>query len=84
MTKTKLKIEQVHDVVCSWCPIGYNYIKTVLKQLDNQIDVEFKFLPYELNPELPGESELIEKQLSGTNSVEFFVQYFADLLGETP
>ena len=68
MTKTKIKIEQIHDVVCSWCPIGYSYIKAALKQLDNQIEVEFKFLPYELNPEMPKEGESIEDHLKRRNN----------------
>jgi len=68
MTKTTIKIEQIHDVVCSWCPIGYSYIKAALKQLDEQIEVEFKFLPYELNPEMPKEGEFIEDHLKRRNN----------------
>ena len=68
MTKTKIKIEQIHDVVCSWCPIGYRYIKAALKQLDDQIEVEFKFLPFELNPEMPKKGESIEDHLKRRNS----------------
>jgi predicted DsbA family dithiol-disulfide isomerase len=68
MTKIKIKIEQVHDVVCSWCPIGYSYIKAALKQLDNQIEVEFKFLPYELNPAMSKEGESIEDHLKRRNN----------------
>lgn len=68
MTKTKINIELIHDVVCSWCPIGYSYIIAALKQLDNQIEVEFKFLPYELNPEMPKEGESIEDHLKRRNN----------------
>jgi len=49
----KLKIEMVHDIVCSWCPIGYNNIKTAIAKLD--IEVNFRFLPFELNRDM-GES----------------------------
>jgi len=68
MTKTKIKIEQIHDVVCSWCPIGYSNIKAALKQFDKQIEVEFKFLPYELNPEMPKEGESIDDHLKRRNN----------------
>lgn len=68
MTKTKIKIEQIHDVVCSWCPIGYSHIKAALKQFDKQIEVEFKFLPYELNPEMPKEGESIDDHLKRRNN----------------
>ena len=40
----KLKIEMVHDIVCSWCPIGYSNIKTAINNLN--IDVDFHFLPF--------------------------------------
>ena len=35
----KLKIEIVHDLVCSWCPIGYSNIR---KAIDN-LGIEVKF-----------------------------------------
>ena len=68
MTKTKIKIEQIHDVVCSWCPIGYSNIKAALKQFDKKIEVEFKFLPYELNPQMPKGGESIEDHLKRRNN----------------
>ncbi len=68
MTKTKIEIEQIHDVVCSWCPIGYSNIKAALKQFDQQIEVDFKFLPYELNPQMPKEGESIEDHLKRRNN----------------
>ena len=68
MTKIKIKIEQIHDVVCSWCPIGYSNVKAALKQLDNKIEVEFKFLPFELNPEMTKDGEVIEDHLKRRNN----------------
>lgn len=53
----KLKIEMVHDIVCSWCPIGYANIQSAITNLD--IDVDFHFLPFELNPQMPTEGEMI-------------------------
>ena len=53
MAKTQLKIELIHDVVCSWCPIGYRNMKAALKLMEGQIEAEFAFLPYELNPDMP-------------------------------
>jgi len=52
-----LKIEMVHDIVCSWCPIGYNNIKTAIDNLN--LEVDFCFLPYELNPDMRTSGELI-------------------------
>jgi predicted DsbA family dithiol-disulfide isomerase len=52
-----LKVDMVHDVVCSWSPIGYNNIKTAIASL--KIEVDFRFLPFELNPEMGKSGESI-------------------------
>lgn len=57
LSESKLKIEMVHDAVCSWCPIGYSNIKTAISRLG--IDVDFHFLPFELNPGLSENGLLI-------------------------
>ncbi|PHZ86499.1 DsbA family oxidoreductase [Paremcibacter congregatus] len=54
----KLHIAMIHDIVCSWCPIGYENIRAAINKLD--IDVNFHFLPYELNPDMDEKGELIE------------------------
>lgn len=53
-----LKIEMVHDAVCSWCPIGYANLKQALQNLG--IEADMHFLPFELNPEMPKEGETID------------------------
>lgn len=57
LAKKKLKIEMIHDIVCSWCPIGYRNIKTAIDSLN--IEVDFHFIPFELNPEMEERGELI-------------------------
>lgn len=52
-----IKIEMIHDMVCSWCPIGYRNIQAAISNLE--LDVDFKFLPFELNPAMPPEGESI-------------------------
>ena len=56
-----LKIEIVHDVVCSWCPIGYANLTQALRNLSVEADVFF--LPHELNPDMGNEGEPIEHHL---------------------
>lgn len=58
-----LKVEMIHDVVCSWCPIGYRNMQAALGKLD--VKVDFRFLPYELNPQLPAEGEAIASYFKG-------------------
>lgn len=52
----------VHDIVCSWCPIGYSNIKGAIDNLklkDKHLKVDFNFLPFELNPEMGAWGEAI-------------------------
>ena len=56
-----LKIEMIHDVVCSWCPIGYANMQQALGNLDIKADMHF--LPYELNPDMGPEGEGINEHL---------------------
>jgi predicted DsbA family dithiol-disulfide isomerase len=60
--RQKLKIEMIHDIVCSWCPVGYSNIKAAITNLN--IDVEFHFLPFELNPNMANEGESIANYFS--------------------
>ena len=69
MSRNKIKIELIHDVICSWCPIGYRNVKVALKQFDDELDVEFRFLPYELNPQMPKEGERIDDYLRRRNNL---------------
>ena len=57
-----LKIEMVHDVVCSWCPIGYANVKQALRNLDIEADIHF--LPSELNPDIGLKGEDIDDLLA--------------------
>jgi predicted DsbA family dithiol-disulfide isomerase len=54
-----LKIEMVHDVVCSWYPIGYSHMKKALHRLN--IKADFHFLPYELDPDMSEKGESIDR-----------------------
>jgi len=60
-----LKIEMIHDVVCSWCPIGYANLKQALKNL--AIEADIYFLPSELNPGMGPKGESIEEHLRRRN-----------------
>ncbi len=52
-----VKVEMIHDLVCSWCPIGYNNLKRAANSLGDRIETDIRFLPFELNPEMPAEGE---------------------------
>lgn len=62
-----LKIEMIHDVVCSWCHIGYHNIQVALDRLSDDVKVEFHFLPFQLNPGLNEEGVDITDHLRERN-----------------
>ena len=82
MTKQHIRIEMIHDIICSWCPIGYRNIKSALAEFESQLDVEFRFLPYELNPEMPADGERIDVHLKRRNdwNDEQFLRYREELV----
>ena len=45
------------DVMCPWCVIGYKNLEQALETLDGEIDAEIRWLPFELNPDMPPEGE---------------------------
>lgn len=56
MTET-VKIDIWSDVMCPWCVIGYKHLETALASLDGEIAAEIRWLPFELNPDMPPEGE---------------------------
>ena len=51
----KLTIDIYSDVMCPWCVIGYSQLKKGLAELEGEIAAEVRWLPYELNPDMPPE-----------------------------
>ena len=59
----KIKIEMIHDVVCSWCPIGYQNLRQAVARTQGEIEAQWHFLPFELNPEMSMAGQNIEQHL---------------------
>ena len=53
----KLTIDIYSDVMCPWCIIGYSQLQKGLAQLEGEIEAEVRWLPFELNPDMPPEGE---------------------------
>jgi predicted DsbA family dithiol-disulfide isomerase len=49
MTPT-LQIDFVSDVACPWCAIGLASLERALAELGDEVRVELRFQPFELNP----------------------------------
>ena len=54
-----LRIDLVSDIACPWCAIGYRRLEQALEMLNDEIDVELVWQPFELNPDMPPEGEPI-------------------------
>ena len=50
-----LAIEVASDVVCPWCYIGKRRLEKALALLKDEFQVEVRWLPFQLNPDLPAE-----------------------------
>ena len=53
----KVTIDIWSDVMCPWCIIGYKQLQTGLAQLAGEIEAEVRWLPFELNLDMPPEGE---------------------------
>jgi predicted DsbA family dithiol-disulfide isomerase len=50
-----LEIEVASDVVCPWCYIGKRRLEKALALLKDEFEVKVRWLPFQLNPDLPSE-----------------------------
>ncbi len=51
----KLVVDIWSDVMCPWCAIGYAQFRTALADLAGEVEVETRFMPFELNPTMAPE-----------------------------
>lgn len=67
MTKQKIKVDIVSDVVCPRCYIGKRRIEKAMDALQNKYEFEVEYHPFELNPQMPAE---------GTNQKAYLISKF--------
>ena len=53
----RITVDIWSDVMCPWCVIGYKHLEKALAGLDGEIEAEIRWLPFELNPDMPPEGE---------------------------
>jgi predicted DsbA family dithiol-disulfide isomerase len=63
--KTLLTIDFVSDVACPWCAVGLAGLENALAGLDDGIEVELRFQPFELNPTMAAEGADAAAYLKG-------------------
>ncbi|WP_126175224.1 DsbA family oxidoreductase [Tsuneonella rigui] len=52
-----LTIDIWSDVMCPWCVIGYQNLTAALSELGGEVEAQIRWLPFELNPDMPPEGE---------------------------
>jgi len=52
-----IKIDIISDVVCPWCIIGYKRLNKAVSELGIEDNVEVKWHPFQLNPEMGKDGE---------------------------
>ncbi|MEP7704048.1 DsbA family oxidoreductase [Paraglaciecola sp. 25GB23A] len=60
----KLKIDIVSDVSCPWCIIGYKGLEQALTELQDDIQADIRWQPFELNPQMPKEGQEITEHIT--------------------
>jgi predicted DsbA family dithiol-disulfide isomerase len=51
----KFAVAVISDVICPWCYIGKRRLEKAIAALDRQHDVRVRWLPFQLNPQMPKE-----------------------------
>ena len=69
--KKPLVIEIASDVICPWCYIGKRRLEKALALLDAEVQPEIRWLPFQLNPDMPKEGiERAEYRKAKFGSIE--------------
>lgn len=58
-----VKIDFVSDVACPWCAIGLAALERAMAEIGNDLQVELRFQPFELNPDMGPQGESIAEHL---------------------
>jgi len=60
----KLAVDIWSDVMCPWCAVGYTQFAKAVSQLEGELEVEVRWMPFELNPDLPPEGKRQDEHLA--------------------
>jgi predicted DsbA family dithiol-disulfide isomerase len=58
-----MRIDFVADVACPWCAIGLAALDKAIESIGPSLEVEMHMQPFELNPGMPPEGELVATYL---------------------
>lgn len=53
----RITVDIWSDVMCPWCAVGWARFSRALDAVSREIDVDVRWMPFELNPDLPQEGK---------------------------
>lgn len=53
--RTTLRVDVISDCVCPWCYVGKRRLEEAIRRVEDRLDVQVVWHPFQLNPELPPE-----------------------------
>lgn len=59
-----LHIDFVSDVACPWCAVGLASLERALANLQGEVQVDMRFQPFELNPQMGPEGQDVTEHLA--------------------
>ena len=66
----RLVVDVWSDVTCPWCAIGFTQFSKAVEDLAGDVEVETRFMPFELNPDMApagrGQAELLAENYRKT------------------
>lgn len=58
-----MQVDIWSDVMCPWCAVGYAHLLKAQEMLDGEIDLNVRWMPFELDPETPSEGTTKQHRL---------------------
>ncbi|AKH42280.1 putative DsbA family dithiol-disulfide isomerase [Altererythrobacter atlanticus] len=55
--KPRISVDIWSDIMCPWCAIGYTQFARAIDLLDGEMEVETRWMPFELAPDMPQEGK---------------------------
>ena len=60
----KVSVDIWSDVMCPWCAVGYTQFAKAVGELEGELDVEVRWMPFELNPDMAPEGKPQDRHLA--------------------
>lgn len=61
--KNSLDIQFVSDIMCPWCVVGLGNLNKAIAELEDKVEANITFQPFELNPTMPAEGQGFQEHI---------------------